>query len=243
MYPRPAWAGSSVGTSDRLKSDRSAVRPRPCPQAQKGPDHVPIGALLRARPRVRPTVPARMGRCSPASRSSAGCARSTSSRPAPCRSTRRPGGRRSPLPAVAPYVAATAAALDGPVALHLGRAPPRGVARRRVGVPRRAPASGRSLRSRRFHRAEDPTGLGVTPDRHPRDGLEPRGGRVGRAGPARPAGVVRHPRRGRRWPACGSSSPTAAAPPAGSASWGCATSASSPTRTGRPLRDEGRRSG
>ena len=48
MYPRPAWAGSSVGTSDRLKSDRSAVRPRPCPQAQKGPDHVPIGALLHA---------------------------------------------------------------------------------------------------------------------------------------------------------------------------------------------------
>ena len=29
----PAWAGSSVGTSVRLKSGRSAVRPRPCPQA------------------------------------------------------------------------------------------------------------------------------------------------------------------------------------------------------------------
>ena len=33
-----AWAGSSVGTSDRLKSDRSAVRPRPCPQATTGFD-------------------------------------------------------------------------------------------------------------------------------------------------------------------------------------------------------------
>ena len=32
-YGFRAWAGSSVGTSVRLKSGRSAVRPRPCPQA------------------------------------------------------------------------------------------------------------------------------------------------------------------------------------------------------------------
>jgi hypothetical protein len=31
-----AWAGSSVGTSVRLKSGRSAVRPRPCPPLRPG---------------------------------------------------------------------------------------------------------------------------------------------------------------------------------------------------------------
>jgi hypothetical protein len=39
-----AWAGSSVGTSVRLKSGRSAVRPRPCPQAPQVTD-------LQERPR------------------------------------------------------------------------------------------------------------------------------------------------------------------------------------------------
>jgi len=40
-----AWAGSSVGTSVRLKSGRSAVRPRPCPQAKP-----------QVRPRARPAA-------------------------------------------------------------------------------------------------------------------------------------------------------------------------------------------
>ena len=106
------------------------------------------------------------------------------------------------MPAVAPYVAATTAGLDGPVALHLGEH--RFAASLTDGsVSLDVPGAG-TLRSRRFHRAEEPTGLGVSPDRHPRDGLEPRVGRVGRPGPARPAGgrerhrpAGRHPRRGR----------------------------------------------
>ena len=41
---RGARAGSSVGTSVRLKSGRSAVRPRPCPRATDAPTGSPAGA-------------------------------------------------------------------------------------------------------------------------------------------------------------------------------------------------------
>src|SRR5688572_1254353 len=41
-HPVPAGAGSSVGTSARLKSERSAVRPRPCPP----PHHPPAPELF-----------------------------------------------------------------------------------------------------------------------------------------------------------------------------------------------------
>jgi hypothetical protein len=52
----PAWAGSSVGTSVRLKSGRSAVRPRPCPQAV-APGQTPFDLGLRHfRPPGRVTV-------------------------------------------------------------------------------------------------------------------------------------------------------------------------------------------
>ena len=65
-----------------------------------------------------------------------------------------------PLPAVAPYVAATASGLDGPVAMHLGDH--RFAASLADGsVSLEVPGAG-TLRSRRFHRAEGPTGLGLT---------------------------------------------------------------------------------
>ena len=68
----PAWAGSSVGTSVRLKSGRSAVRPRPCPQAQEAPGHVPTGRFRRPRARLtRSCAPAagrRPARSSPPAR-------------------------------------------------------------------------------------------------------------------------------------------------------------------------------
>src|SRR3954466_5093620 len=40
-----ARAGSSVGTSVRLKSGRSAVRPRPCPRASRALTGEPVGAF------------------------------------------------------------------------------------------------------------------------------------------------------------------------------------------------------
>lgn len=64
------------------------------------------------------------------------------------------------MPAVAPYVAATTTGLDGPVALHLGEH--RFTASLTDGsVSLDVPGAG-TLRSRRFHRAEEPTGLGVS---------------------------------------------------------------------------------
>ncbi|WP_457189602.1 hypothetical protein [Nocardioides sp. P5_E3] len=64
------------------------------------------------------------------------------------------------MPAVAPYVAATTTGLDGPVALHLGEH--RFAASLTDGsVSLDVPGAG-TLRSRRFHRAEEPTGLGVS---------------------------------------------------------------------------------
>lgn len=65
-----------------------------------------------------------------------------------------------PMPAAAPYVAATTSATDAPIALHLGD--------HRLAaciddgsVSLEVTGSG-GLRSRRFHRADDPTGLGVS---------------------------------------------------------------------------------
>ncbi|MCY4728799.1 hypothetical protein NYO98_21155 [Nocardioides sp. STR2] len=64
------------------------------------------------------------------------------------------------MPAVAPYVAAITTGLDGPVALHLGgRRFAACLADGSVSLD--VPGAG-TLRSRRFHRAEDPTALGVT---------------------------------------------------------------------------------
>ncbi|MDR7252030.1 hypothetical protein J2X46_001006 [Nocardioides sp. BE266] len=68
-------------------------------------------------------------------------------------------GGRSPLPAVAPYVAATAG-LDGPVALHLGDQ--RLAATLDDGSVSLEVTGSGTLRSRRFHRAESPSGLGVS---------------------------------------------------------------------------------
>ena len=49
QIPKISWLGSSVGTSDRLKSDRSPVRPRPQPQQRprspyRGLVVVPLGS-------------------------------------------------------------------------------------------------------------------------------------------------------------------------------------------------------
>jgi hypothetical protein len=65
-----------------------------------------------------------------------------------------------PVPTVAPYVAATTSGLDGPVAMLLGDH--RLAASLDDGsVSLEVPGAG-TLRSRRFHRAEEPTGLGLT---------------------------------------------------------------------------------
>ncbi len=69
-----------------------------------------------------------------------------------------------PLPAVAPYVAATAAARDGStLALHLsGRRLAASLEGGSVSLAVTGVEDERELRSRRFHRAEDPTRLGLT---------------------------------------------------------------------------------
>ncbi len=64
------------------------------------------------------------------------------------------------VPAVAPYVAGTTSGSGGPVAMHLGDH--RFAASLDDGsVSLEVPGAG-TLRSRRFHRAEEPTGLGLT---------------------------------------------------------------------------------
>jgi hypothetical protein len=63
-------------------------------------------------------------------------------------------------PAVAPYVAATSTGPAGPVALRLGEH--RFAARLADGSVTLDVTGAGTLRSRRFHRAEDPTALGVT---------------------------------------------------------------------------------
>src|SRR5690606_20354599 len=45
QYASAAWLGSSVGTSDRLKSDRSPVRSRPQPPRKKPPTNTRRGLL------------------------------------------------------------------------------------------------------------------------------------------------------------------------------------------------------
>jgi len=64
------------------------------------------------------------------------------------------------MPMVAPYVAATTSDLSGPVALHLGEH--RLAASLSNGSVCLDVTGAGTLRSRRFHRAEEPTGLGVT---------------------------------------------------------------------------------
>lgn len=64
------------------------------------------------------------------------------------------------MPVVAPYVAATTADLSGPVALHLGEH--RLAASLSNGSVSMDVTGAGTLRSRRFHRAEEPTGLAVT---------------------------------------------------------------------------------
>lgn len=64
------------------------------------------------------------------------------------------------MPVVAPYVAATTADLSGPVALHLGEH--RLAASLSNGSVSLDVTGAGTLRSRRFHRAEEPTGLAVT---------------------------------------------------------------------------------
>ena len=64
------------------------------------------------------------------------------------------------MPVVAPYVAATTADLSGPVALHLGGH--RLAASLSNGSVSLDVTGAGTLRSRRFHRAEEPTGLAVT---------------------------------------------------------------------------------
>jgi len=64
------------------------------------------------------------------------------------------------MPAAAPYVAATTADVDGPLALHLGgHRLAASIVEGSVSLD--VPGAG-TLRSRRFHRAESPTGLGLT---------------------------------------------------------------------------------
>ena len=70
------------------------------------------------------------------------------------------GAGEVPLPSVAPYVAATAPGLDGPVAMQLGGHRFAAVVAD-GSVSLDVPGAG-TLRSRRFHRAEDPTGLALT---------------------------------------------------------------------------------
>ena len=83
----PLRLGSSVGTSDRLKSDRSPVRPRPQPHPLgEGPDPVDRGLFVCAA-RCRPTGRAGDGRPSPT--------RTPQSRGRLCTpGPRRPGGFR-----------------------------------------------------------------------------------------------------------------------------------------------------
>lgn len=69
-------------------------------------------------------------------------------------------GGELPVPAVAPYVAVTAARLGGPVAMHLGDH--RFAASIVDGSVSLDVPGVRTLRSRRFHRAAEPTGLGLT---------------------------------------------------------------------------------
>ena len=63
------------------------------------------------------------------------------------------------MPAAAPYVAATTSGTDEPIALHLGE---HRLAAAIDGGSVSLDVTGTSLRSRRFHRAEDPVGLGVS---------------------------------------------------------------------------------
>ncbi len=90
-----------------------------------------------------------------------------------------------PMAAVAPYVAATTSGTDGPIALHLGDAPPRRRDRRRIGVARRH--GERDAAQSPLPPCRPAHGAGGEPDRHPRHGVEPGGRRLGRPGPARPA--------------------------------------------------------
>ncbi|CAD5967731.1 protein of unknown function [Streptomyces sp. KY75] len=55
--PAAAWLGSSVGTSDRLKSDRSPVRSRPQPPSRESPDGYPSGLSLLCVPAETRTDP------------------------------------------------------------------------------------------------------------------------------------------------------------------------------------------
>ena len=174
-----------------------------------------------------------MARCSPASRSCAACVRWTCSHRGRSRSGPTPRAR-SALPAVAPYVAATAPGLDGPGGAAPRRPPHRGGRRRRVGVADVTRGRDRGAQPA-LPPGRGPDRPGAHPDRHPRDRLDPRGGRLGGPRAARPA-------RGRRGP-LDTRDEAALADlrvelPAGggrrrraSASSACATSGSSPTRT------------
>ncbi|GAA5107595.1 hypothetical protein GCM10023339_05810 [Alloalcanivorax gelatiniphagus] len=64
------------------------------------------------------------------------------------------------MPAAAPYVAATTPGTEAPLALHLGEH--RLAARLDDGSVSLEVTGSGTLRSRRFHRADDPTGLGVS---------------------------------------------------------------------------------
>ena len=107
------------------------------------------------------------------------------------------------MPAVAPYVAATTAAADGAAARPRTWAATASRLARRTARCRSRVTRGdetRELRSRRFHRADGPDRARPDPDRHARDGLDPRGRPLGGPGAARPARrpgrAARHPRRG-----------------------------------------------
>ena len=128
------------------------------------------------------------------------------------------------------------------LALHLGRAPARGVARGRLGVAPSPTATGRGSCGAAGSTGPRRRPARPDPDRHPRDGLDARGGAAGSPGPATTCatGTAPSTRDEAALAGCGSSSPTAAAPPAASASSGCATSGSSPRGTARPVRDGGR---
>ena len=81
-------AGSSVGTSARLKSERSAVRPRPCPPLNHPGRRAGGSAARQAPRRLRPGRPPR-GRAH---------VRSPRERPGPCRAFPSRVGARHPAP-------------------------------------------------------------------------------------------------------------------------------------------------